>query len=119
MSREKMAKAMLVAITGLLLVGAGAQDGSFGPVDPVRLDRARYNYEAVRDGRRQIAQLSAQELEDVAALDLALREQKAEPRTTSQRCVDRELRQLNGPPSTLTQRVIDMKCREAGEGLGR
>lgn len=110
-------RATIAAVLALALAGS-ANGQAYPPgIDPVRIDRARYNYEAVRDGRRQIAQLTVQELEDVAALDRALRDQKPDGRTTSQRCVDNEMRRLDGPASTLARRVIDMKCREAGEGL--
>lgn len=98
--------------------GPEAQILGYPPnVDPGRLDRARYNYVALREGRRQVAQLSLQELEDVAALDRALRGDSNDTRTTAQRCVDAELRLLDHPPSNLAGRVIDIKCREAGEPL--
>lgn len=108
-----MQRTVIMLALGLMLAGNTYPPG----VDPARLDRARSNYEAVRDGRRQIADLSPLELEDVAALDHYLRGEKPDARTTSERCVDDELGKLGGPPSRLTQRVIDIKCREAGESL--
>lgn len=114
----------MIACLGLTFAGpAQAEPGpearlqAYPPgVDPVRLNRARNNYVALREGRRQVAQLTVQELEDVAALDRALRG-AADTRTPAQRCVDAELRLLGTPPSDLARRVIDIKCREAGEPL--
>lgn len=84
-------------------------------VDPVRLDRAMANYRALREGTKQIGDLTAQDLLDVDAIDRQLRNQKRDTRSLSQRCLDDELRRAGPSISRLTRRVIDMKCREAGD----
>ena len=91
--------------------GAIAQTG----VDPLRLDRALANYRALREGTKQIDQLTRQELVDVAELDRQIRNQKRDTRSLSQRCVDEEMRSAGGSVSRLERRIIDMKCREAGD----
>lgn len=83
--------------------------------DMARIQQAQANHRALREGRRQIADLSQRELEDVAALDSYARDQKPDPRSLSQRCVDDELRRAGGAITKLARRVIDMKCREAGD----
>jgi len=106
----------LALLTLVLFAGGPVLAQAVAPgLDPIRLGRARSNYEALRDGRRAVGDLSILELEDVAVLDRVLRGQTLDPRTPSQRCVDDERRKLDGSPSPLAQRVIDIKCREAGE----
>lgn len=105
-------KIALAITLALSLPGAAfAQAG----VDPIRLDRALANYRALRDGTKQIADLTSQDLIDVDVLDRQLRGKERDPRSLSRRCVDEELRRAGGTPSTLARRVIDMKCREAGD----
>ena len=73
------------------------------------------NYRGLREGTKQISQLTRQELVDVTELDRLIRDQKRDPRLLSQRCVDDELRGAGGSVSRLERRIIDMKCREAGD----
>lgn len=97
------------ALLGLMLSG-NAQ------AEPSRADQARTNYEALLNGRKQLNQLTPQELADIAALDKALRGEP-DTRTPSQRCVDREVKRVGSAPSDLEQQVIGMKCRALGQGM--
>lgn len=84
-------------------------------VDPQRLDRAMDNYRALREGSKQIGQLTREELVDVSELDRLIRNEKRDTRSLSQRCVDDEMRVARGSVSRLERRIIDMKCRETGD----
>lgn len=80
-----------------------------------RVAQAQANYRAVMNGTRQIGELSLQELNDIAELDRKIRNEKADTRAPSQRCVDKEIEREGGQVSDLHRRIIDMKCREAGD----
>lgn len=108
------AGAMIMAMGLFVLAWHGGAIAQAG-IDPIRLDRALANYRALRDGTKQVGQLTQQELIDVDALDRQLRGEKRDARSLSQRCVDDELRRAGGSASALARRVIDMKCREAGD----
>jgi hypothetical protein len=103
------------AIILTLVLGWQASAMAQVAVDPIRLDRALANYRALRDGSKQIGDLTHRDLIDVDAIDRQIRDQNRDPRSLSQRCVDDELRREGGSVSALTRRVIDMKCREAGD----
>jgi len=86
------------------------------PAYPVidRVAQARFNLQALLDGRIAIAALDAQALQDVIDLDRALRGGMPDNRSVAERCVDDELRRAGGSPSRLARAVIDLKCREIG-----
>jgi hypothetical protein len=77
-----------------------------------RFARARDNLLALRDGRRAVNDLTAQELQDVVDLDRQARGSPADARSTRQRCIDNEVLRLGGRPSQLDWQVIRLKCRD-------
>lgn len=79
-----------------------------------RAAQARFNYQALLNGTKQLSDLSLQEQNDIVALDRYLREHQ-DKRTPSQRCVDGEMERAGGSVTRLERRIIDMKCREAGD----
>lgn len=76
-----------------------------------RFARARDNLTMLRDGRRQVSDLTPQELQDVIDFDRMLRGNAAETPTPRQQCVEDEVRRAGGNPSRLAWQVIRLKCR--------
>lgn len=99
----------LALAAGLAIAGHGTA------MAQSRIDQAQANYQALRNGTKQVHQLTPQELADVDALNRRMLEQKPDPRSPAERCVDDEIRREGGAVSALTRRAIDMKCREAGD----
>jgi len=77
-----------------------------------RFARARDNLLALRDGRRAVGDLTAQELQDVVDLDRQVRGSAIDNRSVRQRCIDNEVRREGGNPSRLAWEVIKLKCRD-------
>ena len=86
-----------------------------GLADQARIDRAYRNHQALREGRKQLSDLSPQDLADIDALDRYARGQQPDTRSLAQRCIDDELRRAGGTPGGLERRSIATKCREAGD----
>lgn len=83
------------------------------PVLADRIARARDNLAALREGRRSVAELSPQELQDVVAYERRLHGDLAfDARSFRQRCIDAEVRRVGGQPSELEWAVIRLKCRD-------
>ncbi|WP_086739113.1 hypothetical protein [Erythrobacter colymbi] len=85
------------------------------PQAPAALDRytrARDNLLALREGRRAVRDLTAEELQDVIDFERQLRGDYLDTRTVRQRCVDDEVRREGGNPSRLAWEVIQLKCRD-------
>jgi hypothetical protein len=80
--------------------------------DVDRLARARDNLLALRDGRRAVGDLTAQELQDVIDLDRQVRGSATDTRSFRERCIDNEVRREGGNPSRLAWEVIKLKCRD-------
>lgn len=76
-----------------------------------RFARARSNFEAIRDGRRAVSDLTAEELQDVIDLDRRVRGDYPDSRTPEQKCVDAEVARARGQLSPLAWQVIRLKCR--------
>jgi hypothetical protein len=77
-----------------------------------RVARARENLAALQDGRRAVADLAPQELQDVIVLERQVRAGQADTRSVRQRCIDEEVRREGGTPSSLAWEVIRLKCRD-------
>jgi hypothetical protein len=110
--------ALVLASPNSAMAEAGGSDPSYDTqrrIERSRTDQAATNYRALRNGAKQVGQLTPQELADVDALDQRLRGREPDTRSLSQRCVDDELRRAGNSVSVLTRRVIDAKCREAGD----
>ena len=99
-------------VASLLLLGATAPD-------PVRVDRARSNYQALMVGSKQVADLTPQERIDVEDLLRILQGQQRDTRTPDQKCVEEEVRRAGGAPSGLARQLIDLKCRPPGTPLSQ
>lgn len=76
-----------------------------------RVLRARDNLVALRQGRITVADLTAQEQQDVLDLDRMTRGEGADNRSFQQQCIDDEVRRAGGSPSRLAWQVIRLKCR--------
>lgn len=77
-----------------------------------RFARARDNLVALREGRRSVSDLSAQELQDVLDYERRVRGDYPDTRSAKQQCIDAELRRAGGRPSPLARQVIALKCRD-------
>lgn len=77
-----------------------------------RFARARDNLVALREGRRSVGDLSAQELQDVLDYDRRVRGAYPDARSAKQQCIDDEFRRAGGRPSPLARQVIALKCRD-------
>ena len=76
------------------------------------VDRAVRNYQAVVNGTRPLAQLTPEEVRELAELDAQIRNQALDRRTPRQRCIDAELARLDDEPTELALRTIDLKCSQ-------
>lgn len=83
----------------------------FLPQVTERAARARDNIVALREGRRAVADLTPQELQDVLDFDRMTRGEAPGQRTYVEQCVDQELSRLGKRPSRLDLEVIKLKCR--------
>lgn len=77
-----------------------------------RFARARDNLVALREGRRALGDLTAEELQDVVDFDRRVRGDYPDNRSPRQRCIDDEVRRERGEPSPLAWQVIRLKCRD-------
>lgn len=89
-----------------------AQVDPQAPVPLDRFTRARDNLLALREGRRAVRDLTAQELQDVIDFERQLQGDYPDTRTIRQRCIDDEVRREGGNPSRLAWEVIRLKCRD-------
>lgn len=95
---------LLLAVAALGLAGnAPAQD---------RVTEARENYEALRDGRKQLSQLSHQQVQDVIDWQNRMRLELAKPAepTPKEQCIDDEVDRYGSEPSEAAMRAIELKC---------
>jgi len=98
-------RAVATSVIGLTLLAASAPALA-------DIDRAWRNYQAVLSGTRTLAELTPEELREVAALDAQARGQVLDQRSPRQRCIDSELARLEREPSELALRTIDLKCSQ-------
>ena len=83
------------------------------PVLADRITRARDNLVALREGRRSVAELTPEELQDVVAYERRLHGDAVfDARSFRQRCIDAEVKRAGGQPSELEWTVIRLKCRD-------
>lgn len=96
----------------LLLLSAAAAPAAATETRAFDWQRARDNYVAILEGRKQFHQLAQHEQLEVIELRKEIGQRTANERSSRERCIDEQRARLGSKKETeLDRRHIDMVCR--------
>jgi hypothetical protein len=103
-------KTAIAAIALALSTAAPAQTGS--PFPGFILARAVANYQALRNGTKQLTDLNGIELREVREIDRRVRAERVGRDGSRAQCIAEQTKARGGHLSDLAARIVDLACSQ-------